>query len=168
MPVGKRGQCFKSNNFVFTKINGYFARWFSESISEEIIMRLIRKILVILIIIVPVVSTSDCKKQAKCGCDGDVLFSLASEPARVIYNTDGSSIHFTAVSNPYATYYFCNPGEMFPKLAESKSGDILLVSGHAYWNCNYLMNSGNSYYSMYYKAYEIFVTDVYSDLYGKK
>jgi hypothetical protein len=76
-----------------------------------------RKILVILIIILPVFSWSGCKKQVKCGCDGDVLRSLTDElmaRSQIIYSSDGSSPYFT-ISNGYYydTYYFCNPGEMF-------------------------------------------------------
>jgi len=106
--------------------------------------QLIRKLLVIMIIFAPVVSYTGCKKQAKCGCDGDLLFTLTKSQAYVYFNETGSTITFTPVDNPYSTYNFCNPGEMFPKLAESKPGDILLVSGDAFWECNYLYQQSNS------------------------
>lgn len=131
-------------------------------------VRLIRKLLVILIMIAPVFTITDCRKQEKCGCNGDALFTLNREQANVYFNETGSNIYFTLVGNPYATYYFCNPGEMFPKLADAKSGDILLVSGQAFWECNFLYQSSNySYYSSMYKVYQVQVTDVGSDLYGK-
>ena len=131
--------------------------------------QLIRKLLVIMIIFAPVVSYTGCKKQAKCGCDGDLLFTLTKSQAYVYFNETGSTITFTPVDNPYSTYNFCNPGEMFPKLAESKSGDILLVSGDAFWECNYLYQQSNSsYQTSYYKVYMMQVTNVESDLYGKK
>jgi hypothetical protein len=57
---------------------------------------------------------------------------------------------------------------MFPKLADYKSGDVLQVSGQVFWECNYLYQSSNSSYSSYYKVYDIKVTDVTVDLYGKK
>jgi hypothetical protein len=130
--------------------------------------QIIRKILVVFIILAPVFSYSGCKKQAKCGCDGDVLFTLDLEQASVYYNESGTSITFTTLSDPYSTYNFCNPGEMFPKLKDYKSGDVLLVSGHAYRECNYLYQSSNYSYQTYYKVYMIQVTDVTVDLYGKK
>jgi hypothetical protein len=130
--------------------------------------QIIRKILVLLIILAPVFSYSGCKKQAKCGCDGDVLFTLNLAQAKVYYNETGTSITFTTLSDPYSTYNFCNPGEMFPKLKDYKSGDVLLVSGRAFWECNYLYQSSNYSYQTYYKVYMMQVTDVTVDLYGKK
>jgi hypothetical protein len=130
--------------------------------------RLIRKFFVVLIILAPVVSYQGCKKQAKCGCDGDILYSLTLAQATVYWNETGTSITFTTTDDPYSTYNFCNPGEMFPRLADFKTGDVLLISGHAYWECNYLYQQSNYQYQSYYKVYMMQVTDVYSDLYGKK
>jgi hypothetical protein len=130
--------------------------------------QIIRKILVVFIILAPAFSYSGCKKQAKCGCDGDVLFTLDLAQATVFFNETGSNITFTLLSDPYSTYNFCNPGEMFPKLKDYKSGDVLLVSGSAFWECNYLYQSSNYSYQTYYKIYMIQVTDVTVDLYGKK
>ena len=129
---------------------------------------IIRKILVVLIIITPVFSYSGCRKQAKCGCGKDILFTLTNEQATVYYNEAGTSITFTRLSDPYSTFNFCNPVEMFPKFTDYKSGDILLVSGNAYWECNYLYQTSNYSYPTYYKVYMIQVTDVTIDLYGKK
>jgi hypothetical protein len=129
---------------------------------------ILRKILVILIIIAPAVSYSGCKKQAKCGCGKDVLFTLTNQPAHVYFNEAGTTIYFTTLSDPYSTYNFCNPSEMFKTMTEYKSGDELLVSGHAYWNCSYLSQSSNSSYQSYYKVYDVQVTNVYMDMYGKK
>ncbi len=129
---------------------------------------IIRKILVFAVILAPLVINSDCQKQAKCGCEGDVLYTLEREAATVYYNETGTNITFTTLNNPYATYNFCNPGEMFPKFADYKSGDVLLVSGTAFWECNYLYQSSNYSYTSYYKVYMIQVTDVTVDLYGKK
>lgn len=132
-------------------------------------VKILRKILVLLVFILPVFASTDCKKQAKCGCNGDVLFTLTKEQVKVIFNDTGTSIYCTPLSNPYSTYMFCNPGEMFPKLADVKSGDIMLITGDAYWECNFLYQSSNySYYSSVYKVYQIQVQDVVTDLYGKK
>ena len=132
-------------------------------------VKIIRKLLIILILAIPLFSTTDCKKQAKCGCDGDILFTLTRTQAKVYFNEGGASIWFTRLDDPYSTYFFCNPGEMFTKMTDAKSGDILLVSGHAFWECNFLYQSSNySYYSSPYKTYQMQVTDVLIDLYGKK
>jgi hypothetical protein len=125
-----------------------------------------RKILIVLLVIVPVFSDSGCKKQAKCGCNGDVLYSLTKERATVSY-TSGASIQFMTLVDPYSTYNFCNPGEMFPKFTNFKSGDILEITGKVYWECNYLYQTSNSSYQTYYKVYMIQVSDVTSNPYGK-
>ena len=126
----------------------------------------IRRIIVALIIIVPVFSYTGCKKQAKCGCGKDVLESFTSTSCH-IYWTDGATITAMVVGNPYYTYIFCNPSEMLPKLVDAKTGDILEVSGHVYWNCNYVYQSSNSAYLSSYKTYDIEVTSLTLNLYGK-
>lgn len=131
-------------------------------------VHILRKILVVFIFFAPVISYSGCKKQAKCGCDGDVLFSLAARPSTVYFNETGTNIQFIPLDEPYSTYYFCNPTEMFPKLTDYKSGDVLQVSGSVYWECNFLYQSSNSSYQTYQKVYQIQVTDVTVNLYGKK
>lgn len=129
---------------------------------------IIRKILVVLIIIAPIFSYSGCKKQAKCGCGKDVLFELTKEPANVYFNSDGTSIYLTRYGNMYDTYNFCNPGEMFLGFTGYKSGDLLEVSGHVYWDCTYLYQSSNYSYQSYYKVYTIQVTEAVKSPYGKK
>jgi hypothetical protein len=129
--------------------------------------KIIRKILVVLIIITPLISYSGCKKQAKCGCGKDVLYTLTNQQAYVYFSEPAAGITFTSVGDPYSTYNFCNPSEMFPKLKDYKSGDILLVSGYVYWECNFVYQSSNYQYQTYYKVYMVEVTDVYKNLYGK-
>ena len=128
----------------------------------------LRKLLVALIIIAPVITSTDCKKQAKCGCGKDVLFTLTSSSAYVFFNETGTSIYFQSLGDQFSTYYFCNPSEMFPSLKDSKSGDILKVSGYVYWDCNYVSQSSNSSYQSMYKIYNVQVTELSLDLYGKK
>ncbi|MCX6253037.1 MAG: hypothetical protein NTV31_01005 [Bacteroidia bacterium] len=129
---------------------------------------IVRKFLVILIFIAPVCSFTGCKKQPKCGCDGDIVLTLDKEPAKVYFNEGGTNITFTRLADPTATFYFCNPGQMFPKLADSKTGDILLVSGTGFWECNYVYQSSNYSYQPYYKVYMLQATDLTVNLYGKK
>ena len=128
--------------------------------------RILRRILVIVIVILPVFADMGCRKQEKCGCDGDMLYELDREQAKVYFTE--SSASFSPASNPYYTYYFCNPGEMFPKLKEYASGDLLIVSGKVFWECNFIYQSSNYSYQTYYKVYMIQVSDVTIDLYGKK
>jgi len=134
---------------------------------------IIRKILVIVIIILPLFSWSGCKKQVKCGCDGDIIRSLTNElmdRSQIRYSADGSSASFTVTSGyGYDSYIFCNPGEMYPIYQELEGEDQILLSGDLYWECQYMMSSSNySYYSYYYKVYNINVTGLKSYLYGKK
>ncbi|MCU0363992.1 MAG: hypothetical protein MUE32_11605 [Bacteroidales bacterium] len=129
---------------------------------------ILRKIFVALIMLTPLVSYQGCKKQPKCGCGKDELFTLTKAQATV-YWTTGASITFNLLGDPYSTYMFCNPGEMFPSMKNYSPGDVLQVSGHVYWECNYLMNASNSSsYASYYKVYQIQVTEVTVDMYGKK
>ena len=131
--------------------------------------RIIRRVLVVMIIVAPILSYPGCKKQAKCGCDGDVLFSLTKEPATVYFNETGSSISFTRYGNYYDTYIFCNPGEMFAKyFKDFESGDLLEVTGDVFWDCTYLYQSSNYSYQSYYKTYNVQVTEVIKSPFGKK
>jgi hypothetical protein len=131
-------------------------------------VHVLRKILIVLIIFTPVISYSGCRKQAKCGCDGDVLFSLTSEPAYVYNNESGSPNYFVTLADPYSQYQFCNPSETLKMFSDYKSGDVLQVSGNALWECNYLSQSSNSTYQTGYKVYVIQVTAFSVNLYGKK
>lgn len=127
----------------------------------------LRKILVVIIITVSLFASADCKKQVRCGCGNDVLLTLTNASAN-IYPLSSSSIYFNLVGDPYSTYFFCNPSEMYPKLTDAKYGDVLLVSGHVYWDCQYVYQSSNSSYQSIYKQYQVQVTDVTLNLYGKK
>jgi predicted small secreted protein len=114
---------------------------------------MLRKILILIIFVAPAVSYTGCKKQAKCGCGKDVLFTLTNEPSHVMFNETYTSIQFSTLTDPYSTYNFCNPSEMKEKLADYKTGDELLVSGHVYWNCSYVNQSSNSSYGgSYYRC----------------
>ncbi len=127
----------------------------------------LRRILVALIIITPIFSYTDCKRQAKCGCGKDVVSTL-SRASAYIYFTVGETIKAMVVDDPYgSTYTFCNPSEMFKNLVDAKSGDILLLSGHVYYDCNYVYQTSNSSYQSMARGYDIEATELYIDLYGK-
>jgi hypothetical protein len=130
---------------------------------------LIRKLFVVLIIMLPAFTNTDCKKQKKCGCGKDVLFSFTNRLCSVYYNDTGTIIYLQTVGDPYSNYTFCNPVEMYPEVKKYRSGDELMVSGNVYWDCNYVWQSSNqSYQTSMYKVYNIQVTKVYLDMYGKK
>jgi hypothetical protein len=126
------------------------------------------KIFMASLILVTAITSTDCKKQNKCGCGKDVLYTLTNASANVYFNETGASIYFQPLGDLYSTYYFCNPTEMFPNLADSKSGDVLQVSGDVFWDCNYAYQSSNSSYTSMYRVYNIQVTQLESQAYGKK
>jgi hypothetical protein len=127
---------------------------------------ILRKLVIVSIILAPLFSYTGCKKQAKCGCGKDVLRTITNVSVNV-YWTSPENITFYVVGNPYSTYYFCNPTEMYPNLKDAKQGDVLLVSGHVYWNCNYVYQASNSSYMSSYQAFDCQVTGLTLDLYGK-
>ncbi len=130
-------------------------------------MRVLIKIFLSVLIIIALFIGS-CKKQPKCGCDGDIINELVGFPVFVYYDTINVAAWFNPVTSSSSTYYFCNPSNYMSFLKGFDNGAYLLIDGHVYWECNYLMQaSNNSYYSYYYKAYQIDVTDMYEDLYGK-
>ena len=94
-------------------------------------------------------------------------YTLTNASANVYLNTSFIYTVFQTLGDPYSTYNFCNPSEMFPKLVDAKSGDILLVSGHVYWDCNYVYQTSNSSYQSSSRVYDVQVTDLSVDLYGK-
>lgn len=127
----------------------------------------LRKIVVALIIIAPVFSYSGCKKQAKCGCGQDVLYSFTAASVIVYFNDTKSLLYFMTPGDLYSTYKFCNPTPMIEKLGKAKSGDQLQVSGHVYYDCTYVYQASNSSYQSAYRVYQVEATDLFQDLYGK-
>ena len=139
----------------------------------------IRKLLVVLIILLPVVSYTGCKKQAKCGCSGDIIYSftddipLMIDHSAIYYNPTGTTAYFMVSSGYYAdTYYFCNSSDMYAAYNSIGSDDQVKLSGDVYWDCSYVSQASSSgsssYESSYYKVYNIKVTKLESSLYGKK
>lgn len=130
---------------------------------------IIRKSVVVLIILIPVLVDPGCKKQPRCGCGKDVIQTLVKEPVNVYFNIEDKTVKFVPLINLSATYFLCNPSDWIDFLSEFKSPVLLLVSGKAYWECNYLYSSSNyAYYQPMYRVYQIDVTEMEEDLYGKK
>ena len=127
---------------------------------------LIRKLLVILIVITPVMIDLGCKKQPKCGCGKDVILTLTDAQSIIYYSADNKSAYFYPLISDGSTYYFCNPGEMMSTLSKFKNQDLVLISGKAYWDCTYLMNSSSYGYGIP-PVYQVQVSSIKEDLYGK-
>ena len=120
----------------------------------------------IILVIASTALIGSCKKQAKCGCDGDVIDSFSGEPVYVYFDAENNTAQFRWDGAPYATYYFCNPTEMMTELSKFESGEKVLITCDVYYECNYLYQSSNSYYGSLYQAYMAQVTAVESSLYG--
>ena len=121
-----------------------------------------------LLLIAGVISMAGCKKQPKCGCDGDALDTLQTRLMSISHimlkPNQPSSV---PLWSNYDIYYFCNPSAFMEKLKTFEQGAEILVSGEYFYECNYLMNAGNGgSYSMY-RIYQIQVTDVAAYDYGK-
>jgi hypothetical protein len=132
---------------------------------------IIRKIFIVALILLPVFSFHSCKKQAKCGCGKDVLFSYEGkliEYSDISYTNNGATAIFTVYNGiAYDYYHFCNPTEIYPTYTALSNQKQIKLSGDVYWDCTYMMNSSNSSYYSYYKIYNIQVTGLKSSLYGK-
>ena len=136
---------------------------------------IIRKSIIFLIILTPLIADLGCKKQVKCGCGKDVVLTLITDAdhpyiiANVYYTESSKTAYFYSNYYSGSTFYFCNPGKWIDTLVLKKytSGTELLVSGKAYYECNYLMNSSN--YGYYVSpVYQVDVTDIEKNNYGKK
>jgi YHS domain-containing protein len=125
------------------------------------------KLVIILIILVPLFTYQGCKKQPKCGCGKDVIFTLDSTQVLVQYDEKSKSAMFYPLASTGATYYFCNPGKWIDSLKKMDTQQYVLLSGKAYYECNYLYNSSNYYYQIP-PVYQVDVTLIMEDNYGKK
>jgi hypothetical protein len=127
---------------------------------------IIRKSIVVLIILSPLIADLGCKKQTRCGCGKDVLFTLTDGDANVYWTADYKTIFFYSITSSGSTYYFCNPGKWADLLKTFTSGQELLVTGDAYYDCTYLMNSGNQGYATP-PIYQVNVTNLKKNNYAK-
>jgi hypothetical protein len=121
----------------------------------------------VFIIAAGIILTGGCKKQPKCGCDGDALDTLKSTHVYISYDEVNKTARFSPIWDSYSIYYFCNPSEWISQLTKFAQGEEILVSGPYFYECNYLMNSSNSYYYSYMRIYQVQVTNVAAYDYGK-
>jgi hypothetical protein len=127
----------------------------------------IRKLFVIIIITIPLFTDLACKKQIKCGCGEDVIFTLKRQSVYVYFDLESKTASFYNPEDPYSSYYFCNPEEMMSTLSKFKSPVQLLVSGDTYYECSYMMNAGNDPNYAQYRVLMVQVTAAEEDLYRK-
>jgi hypothetical protein len=128
----------------------------------------IRKSCVALIIFAAVFISTDCKKQIRCGCGKDIYISITSTSAYIYFTADKAVITASIVGNPYGVYNFCNPTEMATKLVDAQNGDIMLLTGDVYYDCTSVYQSSSGYNQSLVQYYQIQVTDLELDMYGKK
>jgi hypothetical protein len=126
-----------------------------------------KKLIIVLIILAPLVTDQGCKKQPKCGCGKDVIFTLTDTQVLITYDESSKSAGFTPLVSSGETFYFCNPGKWIDLLKTMNTNQYLLLSGQAYYECSYIMNSGNYGYQMQ-PVYQVNVTSIKKDSYGKK
>ena len=80
-----------------------------------------------------------CKKQPKCGCDGDVRFPLVETSGTIIYNEETGYAQFQP-SDVYSTFEICDAGSVMDLLTPFEQGETVLVSGDAYDDCYKMVN----------------------------
>jgi hypothetical protein len=128
------------------------------------------KFLIVFIILAPIVIDFGCKKQPKCGCGKDVIIPMVDVPSIVYYDVETKYASFQPqIGTPGASYIFCSPGRWIDTLVLKNypSGTSLLLTGNTFYDCTYLMNSGN--YGYYVPpVYVVEVTSLKEDNYGKK
>jgi hypothetical protein len=129
--------------------------------------RILANIALALVLISGLVLAGGCRKQPKCGCDGDALDTLVNAHVYIVYDADTKTARFSSIYDSFSTYYFCNPSEWMSELTKFSQGEEILISGPFFYECNYLMSSSNSYYYSYYKVYQVQVTNVAAYEYGK-
>ena len=129
-------------------------------------LKKISRLLFVVVILSPFVFQQSCKKQAKCGCGKDVIFTLEDAQVIVQYNEATKSAMFYPVVNTGATYYFCNPGDWIDSLKNLNTQEYLLISGDVFYECNYLYQNSNYYYQLP-PVYQVEVSGLREDNYGK-
>ncbi len=80
-----------------------------------------------------------CKKQPKCGCDGDIRFPIIETKGTIIYNEETSYAEFQP-SEIYSHFEICDAGTVMDLLTPFEQGETVLVSGDAYDDCYKMYN----------------------------
>jgi len=130
--------------------------------------KILRKTLLIIALFAPLFLNTDCKKQKKCGCQHkDELYPLEKAVSYVYFDDESTIITMTSPMDPYSYFTVCNIDFVRPKIANFKTGEELIVTGSVFWDCNYVMQQSQYSYQVGMRAYNIYVTDIYKNQYGK-
>lgn len=113
----------------------------------------------VILALVMVFFSVDCRKQPKCGCGKDVIFTLKDSQVSLQYSENTNTILFYPAVYTGATYYLCNPTQWMDSVKKLNIKEYLLVSGDVFYECNYLYQSGNYYYQMP-PVYQVIVTSI--------
>jgi hypothetical protein len=128
----------------------------------------IRKSCIALIILAAVFISTDCNKQVRCGCGKDIYLSFPGVPVYIYFSADKAVITASLVGQQYVVYNFCNPTEMAAKLVDAQYGDIMLLTGDVYYDCQSVYQQSNSGYQGLVQYYQVQVSELVLDMYGKK
>ena len=130
--------------------------------------KILIKTLLIIALFAPLFLNTDCRKQKKCGCQHrDELFPLEKTVSFVYFEEESTRITMQTPMDPYSYFTFCNPEEVRSKLSNLRSGEELVITGSVYWDCNYVMQQSQYSYQVGMRAYNIYVTDIFRNMYGK-
>ena len=129
--------------------------------------RILANIAIALTLTIGLILAGGCKKQPKCGCDGDALDTLKQIHVNISYDAKLKTARFTPIWDNYSIYYFCNPSEWMSELTKFDQGEEILISGPFFYECSYLMNRSNSQYYNPMKIYQINVTALSAYEFGK-
>jgi len=100
-----------------------------------------------------------CKKQPKCGCDGDLRFTLSEEMGTLTYDEESGYAVFMAV---YYHFEICYAEKVMDLLTPFEQGEIVLVSGDVYDDCSKITNP-----YMYSNYYMLDLKEIKKDEFGK-
>lgn len=84
-------------------------------------------------------SQPGCKKQPKCGCDGDVRFAITDTKGTIYYNEETGYAEFQP-SDIYSRFEICDAAEVMDMLTPFEQGETVLVSGDAFDDCYKIYN----------------------------
>lgn len=84
-------------------------------------------------------SQPGCKKQPKCGCDGDVRFTITYTKGSIYYNEETGYAEFQP-SDIYSRFEICDAAEVMDMLTPFEQGETVLVSGDAFDDCYKIYN----------------------------
>ncbi len=102
-----------------------------------------------------------CNKQPKCGCDGDIRFTLHEQRVTLTYDKDSKFTQFVSYA-PYSIFTPCDIEAQWDNIKKFSSGEEVLISGDVFDDCMKQMSP----YA--YNSYEIRLTGIKRPPFKKK